>query len=79
MIADELVSLMQGHFGSEGPTRLQEEMESAGVEDLENMEEQQKLDLIDGIIENSFTGVMSPTKMRMINAQLYGILGCEMY
>jgi hypothetical protein len=75
MVKEQLLAFMKGHFGSNAEGLLNAQAANTGIKDLERMTPEQKINLAENIMKNCFSSVMSSMKLRMINGQLYSIIG----
>lgn len=73
-VRTNLERLMEKYFGDLGDTLLQKNMEVLGIKDLNTSSEEQRVELIENLLNECFSTIMSLSKRKYVLSKLISVL-----
>lgn len=73
-IYNKLLGLMEKYFGDLGETLLKKNLDALSITDIDTTVEAERTALIDELISECFSTIMSLAKMKMVKSKLISIL-----
>ena len=74
---DKLLELMKLYFGSLGPTLLEKSLKQLNIDSIDSATEKQKTDLVNLLLDDCFSSIMSYQKLKFIMSELISALNIK--